>query len=440
MALILFWNTMYRKAVYIIISFVITFSNLHGQKLINSPYARFNIGILNPQGTLRSLGMGGISTAMRDNNTISFSNPASYTSFDTTSFVFDMGMDLSRLKLLNGNASFSSTDMNFRHLLLGFPVSKRIDIAAGLIPFSNGYYYIAEKITKGQPGWNETTGDYSTQHKGSGSITSLFAGAGVKITKNISLGINITTLFGKLTRLNQYEFAESTTSFNQNSVESFSITGFNADFGAQYTATIKKDYFINAGISYTPQKNYKSTHEFFKERYTIYRYPPYSPDTLANYGSTTTDSTRLPDVLKLGILFGKKDKIAFGIDYVISGWNNARIHGSDAPMANTRTLMAGLEYIPDKYSNTNFLKRIEYRLGGRISDNYLVLNGVQLKEYSATAGFAIRLKNSYSKATFYFDYTRRQGDLSKGLHNEDIFSVGASLNLYDFWFIKRKYE
>jgi len=433
---------MCKKAVYftIFILLVTTTLNLHGQKLVNSPYARFNIGILNQQGTLRNLGMGGLSTAMRDNNDISFSNPASYTAFDTSSFVFDAGMDMSMLKLENGNNTFSTTDMNFRHILLGFPVSKRIDIAAGLIPFSNGYYYISEKISRGHPEWNETTGDYVTVHKGSGSITLLFAGAGVKITKNISAGINLTTLFGKLTRLNQYEFAESTTSFNQNSVEGFSITGFNADFGVQYAGTIKKDYFVNAGISFTPQNNYKSTHDYFKERYTIYRYPPYSPDTLANYSSTANDSTRLPRILRFGVLFGKKDRITAGIDYVISEWSQAKIHGGDAPMANTRTLMAGLEYIPDKYSNTNFLKRIEYRLGGRISDNYLVLNGIQLKEYSLTAGFAIRLKNSISKATFYFDYTRREGDISKGLHNENIYSVGASLNLYDFWFIKRKYE
>jgi len=433
---------MYKKAVYFIIIIFTVLSTLivNGQKLVNSPYARFNIGILNTQGTLRNLGMGGLSTAMRDNNNISFSNPASYTAFDTTSFVFDAGMDLSILKLENGNTTFSTTDMNFRHILLGFPVSKKIDIAAGLIPFSNGYYYISEKVSRGHPGWNETTGDYVSEHKGSGSITLLFAGAGIKITKNISAGINVTTLFGKLTRLNKYEFAESTTSFNQNSVEGFSITGFNADLGVQYAGTIKKDYFINAGISYTPQNNYKSTHEYFKERYTTYRYPPYSPDTLANYSSTTTDSTRLPGVLRLGVLFGKKDKITAGVDYLISGWSQAKIHGGDAPMANTHTMIAGLEYIPDKYSNTNFLKRIEYRLGGRISDNYLVLNGIQLKEYSVTGGFAIRLKNSISKATFYFDYTRREGDISKGLHNENIYSVGASLNLYDFWFIKRKYE
>ncbi|MGQ9620270.1 MAG: hypothetical protein ACUVTX_04715 [Bacteroidales bacterium] len=407
---------------------------------MNSPYARFNAGILNQPGSFRSLAMGGISTAMRDNNNISFSNPASYSAFDTASFVFDMGMDMSILSLEDGNNRFSSTDMNFRHILMGFPVSKRVGIATGLVPYSNGYYYIAEEISKGDPGWSEITGDYTTINKGSGSITSLFAGTGVEIMKNVSAGINLSFLFGKLERHNQLDFSDYSNTFSQKSVDNFNLTGLNFDYGIQYEGTLKKNYFISAGLSFTASNCYRSTHELLKERYTTYYYPPYSPDTLANYSSTTTDSTKFPYTFRIGLMVGKKDKFTAGIDFVMTGWNQAKIQGGDALMADTRSLMAGLEYIPEKYSNTSFLRRIEYRAGARISDNYLVLNGIQLKEYSFTAGFAIRLKNSFSKATFYFDYTRRNGDVSKGLHNENIWSVGVSLNFYDFWFLKREYE
>jgi hypothetical protein len=81
------------------ITLVLLFSytlTIQGQKLVNSPYSRFNIGTLAPVGSFRSLGMGGVGTAFRSNNTIYSSNPASYSSLDTNSFVFDFGIDYGR--------------------------------------------------------------------------------------------------------------------------------------------------------------------------------------------------------------------------------------------------------------------------------------------------------------------------------------------------------
>ena len=131
----------------VIISFISLFfivSPAKGQKLINSPYSRFNIGTINPAGSFRSLSMGGTGLAMRDNNTIYFNNPASYSSFDTTSFIFDFGMDYSIIDLSNGVTSYSSDDMNFNHLLMGFPISKNWGFATGVVPVSNGYYNLSQ--------------------------------------------------------------------------------------------------------------------------------------------------------------------------------------------------------------------------------------------------------------------------------------------------------
>src|SRR5512133_2003719 len=94
------------------------------QKSINSPYSRFNIGSIEPSGSFRSLGMGGFSTGMRGNNTLFFSNPASYSSIDTNSFVFDFGMHFGRSTISDGSSTHTSDDYNFDHLLIGFPVAK----------------------------------------------------------------------------------------------------------------------------------------------------------------------------------------------------------------------------------------------------------------------------------------------------------------------------
>jgi hypothetical protein len=45
-----------------------------------------------------------------------------------------------------------------------------------------------------------------------------------------------------------------------------------------------------------------------------------------------------------------------------------------------------------------------------------------------------------SRTNLFFDYTRKAGPSGSILHTENYFTLGFSLNLYDFWFIKRKYD
>jgi hypothetical protein len=135
------------------------------------------------------------------------------------------------------------------------------------------------------------------------------------------------------------------------------------------------------------------------------------------------------------------NKLTAAIEYVNTNWNNASIYGSDGLLASTGSLRAGVEYIPDKFSIYNFFKRVEYRLGGHLTDNYLVMNGEQIKEFGITFGMGIQMtRTSWSKMNLFFDYNSRGGSLSNGLHRENCFSVGLSLNLYDYWFIKAKYD
>jgi hypothetical protein len=89
---------------------------------------------------------------------------------------------------------------------------------------------------------------------------------------------------------------------------------------------------------------------------------------------------------------------------------------------------------------------MEYRIGGHIGDNYLIVNGEQVKEYGASFGIGIPMsrslseKRSLSRTNIFFDYTRKYGSSSSILHEEKYFTMGICLNIYDFWFVKRKYD
>ena len=101
--------------------------------------------------------------------------------------------------------------------------------------------------------------------------------------------------------------------------------------------------------------------------------------------------------MRFGISFGKKNKFTTGLDFVTTKWSASKIPGSTGYAADTRSLLFGAEYIPDKFSNYSFINRIEYRIGGHIGDNYLIINGEQIKEYGASIGIGIPMRRTTIK-------------------------------------------
>ena len=137
---------------------------------------------------------------------------------------------------------------------------------------------------------------------------------------------------------------------------------------------------------------------------------------------------------------GRKDKFTATADYHVTQWANAVLPGAEGALRNVESIRVGFEFIPNKYSNYSFLDRVEYRIGGHTTDNYLIFNDAGLKEFGITFGIGVQMRRSMSRTNIYFDLTKRDGSDIPGLFNETYFSMGISLNLYDYWFIKRKYN
>ena len=425
----------------IIVIFISLFSfayTVSGQKLINSPYSRFNLGTIQPAGSFRSLGMGGVGTAMRDNSSIYFTNPASYSSLDTNSFVFDFGFDYGRNFITDGSTTFSSDDIDFHHLVMGFPLAKGWGLALGVVPMSSGYYKINESVTSADPAYDPNIGEYTETHQGDGAITKFFIGSGVKINKNFSLGANFVILSGNLTRTNQFIFSQLTdysNTFHNNSKENLQLVGINFDYGIQYAATLKNNYFLNIGASLTSSNNYNSKYNQLSLKYTAF-----SVEDTISYTANNSVKTFIPGTMRVGISFGKKNKFTTGIDFISTKWSAAKIPGTTGYAADTRALLFGAEFIPDRFSNYNFFDRLEYRIGGHVGDNYLIINNEQIKEYGASIGIGLPLRRTFSKVNLFLDFTRKTGFQSYSIHHENYLSAGFSLNLYDGWFVKRKYD
>jgi hypothetical protein len=424
-----------KHIIFIFISLFTFAYTASGQKEVNSPYSRFNLGALQPAGSFRSLGMGRVGIAQRDNVSVYFTNPASYSSIDTTSFLFDFGLDYGRNYILGSSMKFSSDDISFHHLIIGLPLAKHLGLAAGILPMSSGYYNITSSVTSADPGYDPNVGGYSEFHVGTGGIYKLFLGSGFQLGKHFSAGVNLTYLSGKLTRTNQFVFSDFSNSFHNNSTESLELNGLGSDFGIQYTTSFKNNYFINIGASLSSQGNYGTKYSQFSFKYSAFNVS----DTIT-YISDNNAKTFIPQTLSVGVAFGKKNKFTTGIDFTATKWSASKIPGSTGYAADTRTLLFGGEFIPEKFSNYSYISRVEYRIGGHIGDNYLIINGEQVKEYGASIGLGIPLPRTQSKANIYLDFTRKSGSLATSIHTENYLTAGISLNFYDFWFVKRKYD
>lgn len=423
-----------RKPSILFLIFLLSIS-VSGQKLINSPFSRFNLGLLEPAGSFRSTGMGGVGIAIRDNSAIYYLNPASYSAIDTTSFIFDFGLDYGTTTLRDGTSDYFSDDMNFDHLMFGFPLAKGIGLSAGIIPFSSGYYNIHEEITEQDPAYDEQTGEYVSIHEGEGGLVKLFFGTGVKITKYFSAGVNLIVLYGNLNRTNQIIFNDYYNVFHNNSSENIRLTGVNLEYGAQFMLPLGNDFFVNTGVSFTPGRKYRSDYENLVYLFSAYG----SYDTLAYISDA--GKAFLPHTLRAGISFGKRDKLTAGFDYIETSWSGSSIPGTGTFFADSKLYNIGLEYIPEKYSIYGFLNRVEYRIGAHIEDNYMIINGTQLKEIGASLGFGLPLRRTRSKINVYFDYTKRNGPDDSAIPVENLYTIGVSLNLYDgLWFLKPKYN
>ena len=130
------------KKVTIILFGLMSAVMMMAQNNTNSPYTRYGYGQLEDDCFSRSQAMGGTSIGLRTKNAINSTNPASYSSIDSTSFIFEMGVSGLLSNFHSGNAQNTSFTGNLDYIALQSPITKWMGLSAGLIPYSHvGYNY-----------------------------------------------------------------------------------------------------------------------------------------------------------------------------------------------------------------------------------------------------------------------------------------------------------
>jgi len=407
-----------------------------------SPYSRFGIGDLHHYGYGRTAAMGGASLGSRHSVQINSANPASYNSTDSLSFIFDFGVDAKYSNYKSVSGSLNTNDVNFRYFSLSWPVTKWLGMATGIQPFSDMGYDVQYHENVGG------IGNIFHSYQGEGTTSKAFFGLAVSPIKGLSVGANLNYIFG---RLNQ----NSTVSFDRADLfylyktEGNRLRDFRMTYGLQYDIKLKNDEFLTIGATFENQTNITSLHRLFS----------YKAITIAGSTLNVTrdsiaerkDHIKLPSSFGLGLSYSKINKIEVNLDYYHSGWSDSKTSfvynpvlkeyalEKDDNLTNQNRISAGFEYIPEALSIRSYLKRVRYRAGIHQEYSYLKLNGQQIKELGVSFGAGFPFTKSKSTANLAIEFGKK-GTTSNDLVRENYTKLSIYLNLYDYWFVKHKYE
>jgi hypothetical protein len=406
-------------------------SGLMAQNNTNSPYSRFGIGDLESQAFVRNLGMGGISLGIRDPRYIGFQNPASFSARDSMSYVFEFSLQAKRTYLKTTDQSASGGDINLRHVVMAFPITKWWGTSIGILPYSTLGYQMLVKDSI--PGISKVSYDYL----GEGGLSRFFFGNGFRL-KNFSVGVNFTYLFGGLERTTTLKYL-SDPDFSQTQIYSNTyVRDIVMSLGAQYTLELIKNVeFILGGFYESPTKlrtrvssRVVTLLDLGESGVVI--------DTISNVVGQLVDM-RYPRNYGLGFSVRVGEKLLTGAEYHNQQWSSSYFPGVTDSLVNQQSFHAGVEYTPNHLSIKSYLATVHYRMGVRYTNTYLQLRDKQINDIALTMGLGFPLGRSYTTFNLAFQYGFR-GTTSHQLIRERYALITFGITLYDYWFIKAKFD
>lgn len=411
-----------------IVSGILSFCamSLTAQNSTNSPYTRYGYGELANRSFGAGRSMGGVGIGLRSSKQINPMNPASYSSMDSMTFLFDFGASAQLSWFKDGTNKQNDVNGNVDYMAMQFPLCKQMAMSIGLLPYSHvGYKFGESKTTDDQ--------EYIEAFDGTGGLNQLYAGLSVDIwKKRLSIGANIIYLFGSNTH-NATTYYTSSTSTNIYSIRKLKIHDVMFDFGAQYTHPLSKTDNLIIGLVYTPQK------KLANKTYETIRNGTNSSYADVVSGDTTTHLRYdIPNGYGIGLSYVRKDKFIAAVDYAYQDWSNASFAGEKGQFKNRSKVAAGFEYIPNLYSRP-YMNRMRYRVGASYTNSYIQVNGHDYKEYGATVGLGFPISDARSFINVSFEYVKIKPNVHTMI-DENYLRMTLSYTFNEHWFFKRKVD
>lgn len=430
----------YLKYTFFVVSIFIVEQAL-GQTNVNSPYSRIGIGDLQTSnGLTRNIGMGGIGVASRNPHFINLINPALLANYrdvwQDSTVKYEVGFIGIARRLSTKASSETDVGANINYLALAFPVNKTWAISAGLMPFSSvdhslSHTFIIQDSTSSGATVRNT-------YTGSGGLYQAVISNGVGITRNISVGLEASYLFGNITN----ESFASVISTEETGVrDRLAYKGFGFKPGvsfrkAQLLDSIRgKTFVYSAGFTYQFYTGVNADREL-----TLLTQ---LPGGLSTFDSVIVDSrgkAKLPGTYRVGFNFESVSRISVGADFSFSNWSQFSSPGISDTLKDSYAINVGAEiYGKNKQAGTKL-----YRVGVMYAKTPIFLNGKQLNDIAFTLGTSLpfgefRSSPILPKINLALVFGQR-GAFQNGLIKDQYLKAYISATINDKWFARRRIQ
>ena len=399
-----------------------------------SPYTSFGIGEPYGNALINQQGMAGVGVAQPEFWFINNQNPALLV-YNSVYSGFQAGIIAERRHISGDTLSETSKGGNMNYLVTAFPViPSRWTTSAGLMPYTSVNYKMQYKDDI-----VGSTEQVNVIEEGSGGLTQLYWANGVRLTKEIAIGLKASYIFSSIVNTYKNQLVNSTEPVN-------------------YLAAIEeksyvRDFAFGSGISFSKDSLFNK-HRYRLSIGAVYNFATdlaarktnrlYRTNTLGD----TTDVTVLPTSLSgsFSIPYSLTGGIALsrGLDWSIAAefsyqdWSAFRnINGQNDALEQAWRMAIGGELTPDQFATENYFKRWTYRAGVSMEQAPFLANGNAVKDVGINFGFS--LPAGRSSLDFAFKYGKR-GNRTENLLAEDYFKVYFGITFNDQWFIKRKFN
>jgi hypothetical protein len=427
-------HSKFLKRLILAVAFILPVFTTTAQVKISSPYSIFGIGNLYGVSSQLNMAIGGAATAFSSPYFINPANPASYMAFDTNSFVFDGAFNLRSGTLKTTEESQKTRFGTLSNLYFGFPVTKWWRTSLGLMPYSQvGYEMQGNQVI-------ENIGKMVSTYSGEGGLNKAYFGNAFSPVKNLSIGVNVSYLFGNITKQRAITFPDSATYANTMVKSTARLNKVNFDLGMLYRIKLREGKYIQFGLTYIP----KQTVDGYAEKITY----SYSYDYISNietvkdtvsYEAGNNGEVILPTSIGGGIIVGSTNRWFATADVNWQKWSDFRYLGNNPGLKDNLRISLGGQYRPSAVDIGKYYERINYRAGFRFEQSYLEIQSKRINDFGISFGVGLPMKKSKSTINIAVELGT-QGTTENGLIKENYmrFTIGTSLQ--ERWFLKRRFN
>lgn len=415
----------------------------------SSSYSRFGLGTLNDQSQGFNKGMAGVGQGIRSGNRVNMQNPASYSEIDSLTFIFDVGMNLSNGSLKQGNNRVNVLNAGLDYVNAGLRLTRGLGLSFGFVPYTTIGYNFYNQNKVGNDAVTSQPINTISSYYGEGGLHQTYVGAGWNPYQNLSIGANISFIWGTYGHSLRQTFGEGSETSNSNysglnSIHHAAIRTYKIDLGAQYPIRLNPNDVLTLGATVGLGHNIKSDA-------TLTRYTS-AGDSI----EVTADSPfDLPFTYSAGASWQHKNNLLVAADVKHERWADCTIPemktdknvlvytAQKGGYLNRTKVSVGAQFIPNPI-NSKYANRIQYRMGASFSTPYLRINGQDgPKEYCISAGVGLPISNANNKnsrgsiVNVSLQWLRRTPSVTKMI-TEDYFVVNAGITFNELWFMKFK--